>query len=139
MNEIDNVKLIPPRIKVELIIYSEERMDEQLINKIVGKSATSFTQTGSKSLGGVIQNESSWTLETDYIETFEVDALIREIFSGMNNPEKVGNELAALKLNTKVCVVVEDLCVDFPSLALDKEIIRILYQLNAWIDFDVYL
>ena len=81
---------------------------------------------------------SSLMYSTNYINTIEVEDAIQKMISiikpNLNNLISIVNEYS---LNTKFCIVIN--LHEKPIISIPTDIIKIMAQLSAEIDFDIYI
>lgn len=126
-----------PQVSVDMTIVSNELVEEKVINDIVGTCATSFYKAD---IVTDMAPATRWTLAMgNNPKAIDVRRLIMKLLSGIENPEKVGRDLAELNMKVSLNIEVKDMAENFlyPSIFLDNRIVKIMSLLNSSISINV--
>ncbi len=129
----------PCRVYFELCVLSDLPSDEQELNRIVGKKATSFKQVADISPAGRVYDYSAWTLSSRHRRATEIKGLLNTFFSRIRNTDKIRKGLSSLPVEVRLEIVVVSLVKFCPSLSLPRELIAKIYSLNAVVEYDLCL
>ncbi len=131
-------------IMVELILWTENpEIDIDNISRIINIYPVEKESMGNIKYYGELKNlnrvidASSLVYSTGYINTIEVEQAIRKMINIIK--PKFNNLLSIINkysLNTKFCIVI--VLDEKPVISIPLDIIEIMSQLHAEIDFDIY-
>ena len=132
-------------IMVELILWTEDpKIDIDNISRIINIYPVEKESMGNVKYYGELKNlkrgidASSLVYSTGYINTIEVEQAIRKMINiikpKFNNLLSIVNKYS---LNTKFCIVI--VLDEKPVISIPLDIIEIMSQLHAEIDFDMYI
>ncbi len=132
-------------IMVELILWTEDpKIDIDNISRIINIYPVEKESMGNVKYYGEMKNlkrvidASSLVYSTGYINTIEVEQAIRKMINiikpKFNNLLSIVNKYS---LNTKFCIVI--VLDEKPVISIPLDIIEIMSQLHAEIDFDMYI
>lgn len=132
-------------IMVEFTLWTENpEIDIDNISQIINIFPVEKESIGDIKYYGELNNfkrivdTSSLMYSTGYINTIEVEYAIKKMFSlikpNLNNLICIVNEY---NLNTKFCIVIDSR--EKPIISIPADIIKIMAQLSAEIDFDIFI
>lgn len=133
------------KIMVEFTLWTENpEIDIDNISRIINIFPVEKESIGDIKYYGELKNfsrivdVSSLMYSTGYIDTIEVEYAIKKMVSiikpNLHNLISIVNEYS---LNTKICIVMN--LQEKPIISISSDIIKIMAQLSAEIDFDIYI
>lgn len=129
------------QIKLVLSVFGEDFNPGNFTNYI-GLHPSDSWMKGDKISGrdDIFKKESSWEFCVGFIKTVffeDVATIFLDKFEGKTN--QIRDYVDASKLEVKIFIVIEIVDEEKPALFLTKKFIQISNDLNADIDFDIYI
>lgn len=132
------------KIKVEFLITGDE-FDPNEITKLINIEPIEAYYKNEVFYGGPDKNipmnrkETSWGIETQYVESIDVQTEIRKLYDILKNKK---SELISIlgRYNVKYkFVIVIYFRNENPIIGIDREIVKFASDINAEFDFDTYV
>lgn len=126
-------------VKVEFSIYGD-KFDPNIITNIIQITPTRTWMKGETIREGLLRKDTCWKLATEYEESLDISVQINKIRNLIQDKK---DQIVVLKhtynLECKFDVVVNIENNEKPAMYLDKETITFIYELEAEVDFDLYV
>jgi len=130
-------------VKVEFCIVGDNFVPSE-ITKLLRICPTEVYCKDDKFLGGqeknipMIRKECCWCLETEYIDTIDVDAEIRKVYNILRDKTEVLKEI-----RNRFSVMYKFIIVIYldnnPILSIKRDIVKFAAEIDADFDFDTYI
>ncbi len=127
------------KVKVEFCLYGD-LFDPGLITKSLMIEPTCTYIKGEHIRGELYRRNSNWVLSTEYEESDDIKDQLLKIINLIRDKKTIINEMQnTYSLSCKFFVVIQIENNEKPAIYLDRETIRLMYEINVEIDFDYYI
>ena len=132
-------ELIPCKMYIDLSVFSDEHdFNPNDLTRLLKIEPTAIWHKGDLIRNNLYRKETSWTLKTNSIETFEFEELFQILMSILSGKEEILGKFAEenhLFVKIYPIIVVYN---NMPCITITKEMADALIMLNAKIEFDMY-
>jgi len=130
-------------VKVEFCIVGDNFVPKEITELLRVFPTVSYCK-GDKFMGGPEKNipmkrkECCWRLETEYINTIDVDSEIRKVYDLLRDKREVFNEIKS-RFSVMYKFVIVIYFDDNPILSIERDIVKFAAEIDASFDFDTYI
>ncbi|WP_020616372.1 DUF4279 domain-containing protein [Paenibacillus daejeonensis] len=127
------------KVKVEFGLYGKS-FNTQEITRILGLTPSRYWNKGDHIRGNIHNKETYWEISTDYEESYDINDQMHKIVSQLIGKEDQINSIQRnYNVECKFDVVIHIENNEKPAMYLERDRIKFLNEINATIDFDLYI
>lgn len=127
-------------VNVELRIMGDNFNPDIITNELGIEAKEKWRQNEKSKNYGVIQKYDCWLYKTGYKDVYDVNDLLKDIYSIFNEKRiQIKKLIEKNNLEISLDIIIKMKNNDTPALYFDKEIIDFIHSINAKIDIDMYI